>query len=79
MHDTVRKTKATFKFGFDDEKELEKWHPSIKFVRAYLFNEFKGYWRMGFVALLMSIFRKLKTSLRLFFYKIDSAPKKLHV
>lgn len=74
MHDTVSKTKATFKFGADDEKELEKWNPDLKHVRTYVFNEFKGYKRMGFVmSTLMSTIPVFKTAARLFTYKITDS------
>lgn len=71
IHDTVSKTNATFKFGIDDEKEIEKWHLNLKHQRTYLFNEFKGWRRMGFLlSTLMSIVPVLKTSSRAMTYKI---------
>lgn len=71
MHDTVSKTNATFKFGINDEKEIEKWHPHLKHQRTYLFNEFKGWQRLGFaLSTLMSIIPVFKTSTRLLTYKI---------
>ncbi|ENU56983.1 class I SAM-dependent methyltransferase [Acinetobacter sp. RIT698] len=72
LHDTVSKTKATFKFGLDDEKEIETWHPKLKHVQTYLFNQFKGWRRMGLVlTTLMSIVPKLKTSSRIVMFKIN--------
>lgn len=72
MHDTVSKTNATFKFGINDEKEIEKWHPDLKHIRSYLFNEFKGWRRMGFaLSTLMSIIPVLKTSSRAMAYQIE--------
>ena len=72
LHDTVKKTNAKFIFGIDDEKEIEKWHPNLKHQRSYLFNEFKGWRRMGFVlTTFMSIIPAMKTSSRLMTYKID--------
>ncbi len=74
MHDTVSKTSATFKFGSDDDKEMEKWHPWLKHQRTYLFNEFKGWRRMGLVlSTLMSIVPVLKTSARAMVYAIKGA------
>lgn len=73
MHDTVSKTKAKFVFGTNDEKEMEQWHPRLKHVRSYTFNEFKGWRRMGFVlATLMSIIPVFKKSSRLMSYKIKN-------
>lgn len=72
LHDTVSKTKATFKFGLDDEKEIETWHPKLKHVQTYLFNQFKGWRRMGLMlTTLMSIVPKLKTSSRIVIFKIS--------
>lgn len=72
LHDTVSKTKATFKFGMDDEKDIETWHPKLKHVRTYLFNQFKGWHRMGLMlTTLMSIVPKLKTSSRIVIFKIS--------
>lgn len=71
MHDTVSKTNATFKSGIDDEKKIEKWHPDLRHVRTYLFNEFRGYRRMGLLlTTLMSIIPVFRTSSRLMTYKI---------
>ena len=72
LHDTVSKTKATFKFGLDNEKDIETWHPKLKYVRTYLFNQFKGWHRMGLMlTTLMSIVPKLKTSSRIVIFKIS--------
>ncbi|GAA4800134.1 class I SAM-dependent methyltransferase [Olivibacter ginsenosidimutans] len=71
IHDTVRKTKATFKFGIDDDREIEKWHPNLRFIRSYLFNDFRGGRRMGLVLwLLMHVIPVFKKSSRLLMYKI---------
>lgn len=75
MHDTVSKTNAKFVFGIDDEKAIEQWHPALKHTRTYLFNEFKGWRRMGFVlTTLMSIIPVMKTSSRLMAYVINDKP-----
>ena len=72
LHDTVSKTKATFKFGLDNEKDIETWHPKLKYVQTYLFNQFKGWHRMGLMlTTLMSIVPKLKTSSRIVIFKIS--------
>lgn len=71
MHDTVSKTNAKFVFGIDDEKEIEQWHPALKHQRTYLFNEFKGWRRMGFVlTTFMSIIPVMRTSSRLMAYTV---------
>lgn len=71
LHDTVSKTNATFKFGMDDDREIEKWHSNLKLVRAYRFNEFNGWRRMGLIlSTLMSVIPQFKSSSRLLIYKI---------
>ena len=72
IHDTVSKTNATFKFGIGHEKEIEEWHPKLKHIKTYLFNEFKGYQRMGwFITMLMRTIPAFKTASMLLAYKID--------
>ncbi|MBJ9953163.1 MULTISPECIES: class I SAM-dependent methyltransferase [unclassified Acinetobacter] len=71
LHDTVRKSKATFKFGMDDDKAIEAWHPKLKHVQTFLFNEFKGWRRMGIIlTALMSVIPQMKTSSRILMYQI---------
>jgi len=76
IHDTVSKTNAKFAFGIDNEKEIEKWHPALQHERTYLFNEFKGWRRMGFLlTALMSLIPAMKTSSRVMVYTIGSQPR----
>lgn len=73
LHDTVSKTKATFKSGIDDNHEIEQWHPRLKLNHVYRFNDFKGWRRMGLVlSTLMSIIPQFKTSSRILVYKVIS-------
>jgi methyltransferase (TIGR00027 family) len=70
-HDTVSKINAVFKFGINDDKEIEKWHPGLLHQKTYLFNEFRGWRRVGFImSILVSIVPFFKTSLRMMAYKI---------
>jgi len=71
IHETVKKTNATFKFGIDDEKEIEKWQSGLKHVRTHLFHEFRGWTRMGIlISILMTIIPKFKTSSRMLAYRV---------
>ncbi|MFU8927199.1 class I SAM-dependent methyltransferase [Acinetobacter puyangensis] len=71
LHDTVRKTKAVFKSGIDNNYEIEQWHPHLKFVQVYRFNDFKGWRRMGLIlTTLMSIVPQFKTSSRILIYEV---------
>jgi hypothetical protein len=72
MHETVKKSNATFKFGIDDVKEIEKWHPHLKYQQSRLYSDFKGWRRMGFMlSVLMSVIPVFKYSTRLMAYKIE--------
>jgi O-methyltransferase involved in polyketide biosynthesis len=74
IHDTVSKTNAIFKFGIDDERELEKWHPGLRHLKTFLFNDFDGYKRMGVIlSTLMNFVSVFKTSSRLICYKISDS------
>lgn len=72
LHDTVKKTKATFRFGINNDKEIENWHPHLKHQNTWLYKDFKGCRRMGFLfSILMNYIPKFRTNSRLLAYKID--------
>lgn len=72
VHDTVSKTRATFKFGIDDEKEIEKWHHKLKHCQTTKFFELKGYKKMGRVlTFLMKFIPALKNSSQILNYRIE--------
>lgn len=71
VHDTVRKTKAVFKYGVNNIKEMEQWSPKLKHLSTKHFYEFKGWHRMGWLlSTLMLIIPALKNSARLISYGI---------
>lgn len=71
-HDTVKKTKASFKFGIDDNSALEQWSPGLKLKHVYSFQQLKGWRRMGFfLSILMSTIPVFKNSSRLLVYRIN--------
>lgn len=70
--DTVSKTKATFKFGIDNEKEIEKWHNKLKHYQTTRFCELKGYEKMGRVlTCFMKFIPVLKNSSRILKYRVE--------
>ncbi len=72
IHDSVSKMKASFKYGIDDEKEIEKWHPRLKHLKTYYFNDFNGWRKMGItLSVLMTIFSVFKNSSRMLAYYIS--------
>ena len=74
-HDTVSKTNAVFKSGIDNEKEIEKWHPRLKHIKTWYFNDFKGYQRMGLIlTTAMVLIPAFRNSARIFKYTIRNEP-----
>ncbi|MBE2895768.1 class I SAM-dependent methyltransferase [Pasteurellaceae bacterium HPA106] len=70
-HDVVSQMQATFKFGSDDEKVAERWHPRLEHLHTTLFHQLKGYHRMGwFIALMMRFVPKFKRVMLLQHYKL---------
>jgi O-methyltransferase involved in polyketide biosynthesis len=71
-HETVSKSNAVFKFGINDDKEIEKWHPRLRHQKTYLFSDFRGWRRVGiFMSMMMSIIPAFKIMSRIITYKIE--------
>lgn len=71
IHDTVKKTRAAFRFGTDDVREIENWAPNLRHYRTYKFYEFKGWQRMGaLLTILMLAIPAFKNASRLLTYKV---------
>lgn len=69
IHDTVRFTKATFKFGCDDDREFEDWSPKLKYVSTQLFGDVKEWRRLFFRGLLMKLIPRFKYAGRMLEYR----------
>jgi O-methyltransferase involved in polyketide biosynthesis len=71
-HDTVSKSNAVFKFGINDDKELETWHPRLRHQKTYLFNEFRGWRKVGIIISMMMSIPGFKNMSRMIAYKIEN-------
>lgn len=47
LHDAVRLTGASFKFGLDNDKTIEKWHPRLAHQSSFDIMGFDGWQRIG--------------------------------
>ena len=48
LHEGVSKTKATFKFGLNDEKQIQNWHDDLRHEQTWLLSDNPDWYRMGF-------------------------------
>lgn len=63
LHDGVNKTLATFKFGLNNEKQIENWHQDLVHEQTWLLSDNPEWYRMGlpFVSLYL-VYYAVKTS-----------------
>ena len=47
LHEGVNRTDATFKFGLDDEKQIEDWHSKLQHEQTWLLSDYPDWYRMG--------------------------------
>ncbi|MDO5668190.1 MAG: class I SAM-dependent methyltransferase [Alcaligenaceae bacterium] len=47
LHEGVNRTMATFKFGINNEKQIENWHDDLCYEQTWLLNDFPDWYRMG--------------------------------
>lgn len=47
LHEGVNRTMASFKFGINNEKQIENWHDDIVYEQTWLLNDFPDWYRMG--------------------------------
>jgi len=70
-HDTVKYTKASFRFGCDDDREFEGWSPRLKYVSTQLFSDVKEWRRLFLQGLLMKLVPRFKYAGRMLEYRIQ--------
>ena len=69
MHDTVKYTKAKFKWGFDGDYEIEEWNSHYKLQETALYmNQERKRW--GMKGILLSLVKKFRSSSRMQHYQI---------
>lgn len=71
IHDTVKHTNATFKFGTDDDKEIEKWATNLELISSKLFTDFPEWKRAGWKGRVLKIIPTLRKSGRMLHYQIN--------
>jgi len=47
FHEAISRTTVTFKFGLNDEKQIESWHGKLKHEQTWLLSDFPDWYRMG--------------------------------
>ncbi len=71
MHDSVKYTNASFKFGLDDDKKIENWAENLMHQKTWLYGDFPEWKRAGLInGLLMKIVPIFKYGGRILHYKV---------
>jgi methyltransferase (TIGR00027 family) len=70
MHDTVKYTNATFRFGCNDDREFERWDFRLKYHSTALFTDVKEWRRAGIRGWLMKLIPMFKYSGRMLCYRV---------
>lgn len=58
FHEGVNRTPATFKFGLNNEKQIENWHENLQHEQTWLLSDYPDWYRMGlpFVSLYLAYY-----------------------
>ena len=71
LHDAVRFTQAEFKFGVDNDKLFERWHPRLQYQGSFDLLSFDGWRNMSWPILMgQALFPSLKSAARVVAYLI---------
>jgi len=70
IHDTVKYTRATFRFGCDKDREFELWDRRLCYHSTALFTDVKEWRRAGLRGLLLKLIPAFKNSGRMLCYHI---------
>jgi methyltransferase (TIGR00027 family) len=71
IHDTVKFTNATFKYGIDNDKEIENWASNLKYESTKLYGDFEEWKRVGIQRWMMKLIPRFKYSGRMLKYQIE--------
>ena len=76
FHDGVNRTAASFKFGINDEKQLENWHQDLVHEQTWLLGDYPDWYRMGlpFVSLYL-VYYAVRTASKFLKFTIKKPPK----
>jgi O-methyltransferase involved in polyketide biosynthesis len=70
-HDSVKLTNSPFRLALDDDKEIETWADTLKFVSVRYYSDFKAWERSGFFNYwAMRLITTIKRASRLLYYRI---------
>lgn len=63
FHEAISRTAVTFKFGLNDEKQIESWHSKLKHEQTWLLSDYPDWYRMGlpFVSLYL-VYHAVRTA-----------------
>jgi methyltransferase (TIGR00027 family) len=71
IHDTVKHTNATFKFGTDNDRLFEDWAGNLRYISTLLYGDVKEWRRLFFQGLIMKLIPRFKYAGRMLEYRID--------
>lgn len=74
IHDTVKYTKASFRFGCNNDREFEQWDRRLRYHSTALFTDVKEWKRAGIQGLLLKFIPTFKYSGRMLSYRITNLP-----
>lgn len=71
LHDSVRFTHADFKFGVDNDRVFERWHPNLQYQDSFNLLSFDGWRSMSWPVLMgQALFPSLRSTARVVAYLI---------
>ena len=71
-HDAIKLSKTSFKWGCDDDKQLENWADNLQLESSKLYTDFKAWRKAGIMNYLMaSIIPTIKKAGRILTYKVE--------
>lgn len=71
LHDSVRFTHADFKFGIDNDKIFEQWHPNLQYQSSFNLLSFDGWRSMSWPVLIgQALFHSLRSTARVVAYLV---------
>lgn len=71
LHDTVKHTSAKFRFGTNDDREMESWADNLHLVASKKYTDFKEWRRTGLKGWLMGFVPVFRNAGRMLHYKIS--------
>lgn len=72
LHSTVKLMNAKFKFGTNNDRIFETWHPQLKYQSTKLYYEFKEWKRTGFfLNAICRFIPRFKTAGKMIHYRIN--------